>query len=136
MTDMTKTENIWDDMTGLAAYDLLSTAIFVAGSDGCVQYANRAFYALFRPHELAIRNDIPAYDLDNFIGVPLEAGQHVRVDQVAFLVVGHQQLGLGVVHGQRPEGIGRWQLVLGEMHGVAVACTVGRLALAECAVRL
>ena len=73
MTDLTKTDNIWDDMTGLAAYDLLSTAIFVAGSDGCVQYANRAFYALFRPHELAIRNDIPAYDLDNFIGVPLEA---------------------------------------------------------------
>jgi methyl-accepting chemotaxis protein len=73
MSDLKKTDNIWDNMTGLAAYDLLSTAIFVAGSDGCVQYANRAFFAMFRPNELAIREDIPGYDLDHFIGVPMEA---------------------------------------------------------------
>ncbi|MNV08836.1 hypothetical protein D3C71_993110 [compost metagenome] len=62
------------------------------------------------------------------IGIELEVGQHARVDQVAIERVGHQQFVLAVVHGQRPERIGRGQGALVEVQGVVGFRRIDRLA--------
>ena len=109
------TSTVWDNMKGIEAFDLLSTAVFVAGPDGAVCYANKAFYDMFRPYELEIRKDIPQYDLDAFIGTPLVAYHpylpphaHIRIDQPeqvqSILILGKRHYGFKAMPIRRPDG--------------------------------
>ena len=62
------------------------------------------------------------------IGIHGQLGQHRRVDQIAIDRVGHEELRLGVVDGQRPERVDRRQVACREMQRIAGAAAIRRAA--------